>query len=261
MKGRLEGKVAFVTGCSACGPGISIGKAIAVALAREGALVFGIGRRREALEETKNLIEGEGGVCKMAEADVTRSDQVKDAIAECISHFGRIDILVNNVGVTGEGGPVECTEAQWKQDMDTNVTSMFLTCKYMIPNLEKAGRGSIINIGSISGVRSVPHDSITYQTSKSAILGLSRGIALRYANKGVRSNVVIVGIMNTPILEQSAGGNPISSFDRNCPMGHTGSPWDVANAVVYLASDESEYVTGTELTVDGGLTAKMAFDL
>ena len=258
---KLTGKTALVTGCGSALVGSTNGAAIAIALARAGAEIIGFDINDDALDRTRSIIEEEGGRCHMSVVDVTRSVDIKAAIERSVADDGSIDILVNNVGVTGEGGPIECTEERWRRDIDTNLTSMFLMCKFVLPYMERKGAGSIVNIGSISGVRSAADDSISYQASKAAILGLSRSVAIRYAHRNIRSNVIIAGIMNTPILAASAGDIPLEAFDRQCPMKHVGESYDVANAVLFLSSDDARYVTGAELAVDGGITARLAFDL
>ena len=264
MSRRLEGKVALVTGCGSVGPGWGNGKAIAVMFAREGARVFGCDVNAAAAEETQSIIKGDGGECEVQQADVTIADQVRALVERCVERFGAVDVLVNNVGVVEVGGPVEYPEDKWRRTLDINVTSMFLTCKYAIPHMERKGGGSIVNIGSIAGIRYTGVPYIAYYTTKAAVLGFSRGVALQYAPSRIRSNVILPGLMKTPfVVEPLKGIYGAGSVDRmmevrdaQCPMGHMGDAWDVAEAATYLASDAAKYVTGTELVVDGGLTAK-----
>lgn len=263
---RLEGKVALVTGCGSVGPGWGNGKAISVLLAREGAKLFGCDINLVAAEETRSIIASEGGECEVHRADVTSSGDVGELVAACVERFGGIDVLVNNVGIVEIGGPVDYPEAKWRRALDINVTSMFLTCKHALPHMEARGGGSIVNIGSIAGIRYTGVPYIAYYTTKAAILGFSRGIALQYAAKHIRSNVVMPGLMNTPMIVEPLKGvygagsvdKMIEVRDRQCPMGHMGNAWDVAEAVLYLASDAAKYVTAAELVVDGGITGKCA---
>lgn len=266
MSGKLEGKVAIVTGCGSAGPGWGNGKAIAALFAREGAGIMGCDIRLEAGEETRDLIREEGGECEMMAVDVSQSDQVKALADAAIDRFGRIDILVNNVGIVEVGGPVEYPEEKWRRALDINVTSMFLAAKHVLPHMEKAGGGAVVNIGSIAGIRYTGVPYISYYTTKAAVLGFSRGLALEYAGRSIRSNVIMPGLMNTPMIVEplkdvyGAGSvdKMVETRDAQCPMGHMGDAWDVAEAALYLASDAAKYVTGTELVVDGGITAKFA---
>jgi NAD(P)-dependent dehydrogenase (short-subunit alcohol dehydrogenase family) len=173
---------------------------------------------------------------------------------------------VNNVGIAEVGGPVEYPVEKWQRDLDVNLTSMFLTCKYVLPRMECQGGGSIVNIGSIAGIRYSGVPYISYYTTKAAVLGFSRGVALQYAAKNIRSNVLMPGLMDTPMiiepLKNIYGGGDVDKLkevrNKQCPTGHMGDAWDVAAAALYLASDAAKYVTGTELTVDGGISAKFA---
>jgi len=257
MANRFDGKVVLVTGCgSDGGPGWGNGKAIAVLFGKEGAKVFGCDIRMDAAEETRDIIRKEGGECEVVKVDVADPGQIEAMVNTCMNIFGRIDVLVNNVGIAGEGGPVECTENRWRRDVDINLTSMFLTCKHVLPHMERQGSGSIVNISSLSGIRAMSIDSVSYQATKAAILGLSRSVALRYAAKKIRSNVVIPGLIYTPLFAQHA----TRSIEKQVPLG-LGEAWDIAEAVLYLASEQAGYITGIELPVDGGLSAKFAIDV
>ncbi|MEZ5809797.1 MAG: SDR family NAD(P)-dependent oxidoreductase [Rhizobiaceae bacterium] len=264
MSGKLEGKVAIVTGCGSAGPGWGNGKAIAALFARNGAGIMGCDIRLEAGKETRDIIRAEGGACEVMAVDVSKSDQVKALADAAIEHFGRIDILVNNVGIVEVGGPVEYPEEKWRRALDINVTSMFLAAKHVLPHMEKEGSGAVVNIGSIAGIRYTGVPYISYYTTKAAVLGFSRGLALEYAGRNIRSNVIMPGLMNTPMIVEPLKGiygagsvdKMVEIRDAQCPMGHMGDAWDVAEAALYLASDAARYVTGTELIVDGGITAK-----
>lgn len=263
MPKRLEGKVAVVTGCGSSGPGWGNGKAIAALFAREGASVFGCDVNLGAAEETREIIQQEGGEATVVQCDVSDPTQVELLVAGCVKRYGAPAVLVNNVGIVTMGGPVEADLAEWRRSMDVNVTSMFLTCKYAIPHMEKDG-GSIVNIGSIVGIRYSGVPYISYYASKAATIGLSRAVALQYAKKKIRSNVLMPGLMNTPMIVEPLKDvyesieSMIEKRNAQCPMGKMGDAWDVANAALWLASDESKYVTGTEIIVDGGLTARFA---
>ncbi len=266
MGDRLKGKVALVTGAGSVGEGWGNGKATAVLFAREGAKVFGVDRNLAAAEETRDIIRGEGGECSVLQADVSCADDVQTLVDKCIATYGRIDILHNNVGIVQVGGPVETSEEDWDRVMAVNVKSMFLTCKYVLPIMEKQGAGAIVNISSIAGIRYTGVPYITYYTSKAAVLGFTQGVALQYAPRNIRANAILPGLMNTPMirepLKETYGGGDVGKMiqvrDAQCPMEHMGDAWDVAYAALYLASDEAKYVTGTQFVVDGGITCQMA---
>lgn len=266
MNKRLGGKVALVTGCGSGGPGWGNGKAISMLFAREGACVLGCDINLQAAQNTQALVRGEHADHRMEvlRCDVSDSDQVVEAVEACMRHFGRIDILVNNVGLVEIGGPVDYPLERWKRVMDINITSMFLTCKQVIPHMLGGGGGSIVNIGSIAGVRYTGVPYISYYASKAAVLGLSRAVAMQYAADNIRSNVVMPGLMNTPMivepLKDAYGDGQVEAMiekrNSQCPTGRMGDAWDTANMVLFLASDESRYVTAGEFLVDGGITAK-----
>lgn len=266
MSARLQNKVAIVTGAGSSGPGWGNGKATAVLFAREGAKVACIDVNSDAAEETAGLIRGEGNDAFAARCDVSRNDEVAAVVAETVDRYGRVDILHNNVGIVEVGGPVEASEESWDRVMSVNLKSMFLTCKHVLPIMEKQGAGAIVNVSSIAGIRwtGVPYAS--YSASKGGALQFTRSIALQYARHGIRANCILPGLMNTPMIVEPlkdayAGGDVdkmIAMRDEQCPMGRMGDAWDVAYAALYLASDESKYVTATEIVVDGGITAKFA---
>jgi NAD(P)-dependent dehydrogenase (short-subunit alcohol dehydrogenase family) len=266
MVDRLKNKVAIVTGAGSSGPGWGNGKATAVLFAREGAKVVAIDINLSAAEETKGIIEKEGGICTAAKVDVSKPGEVKAMVEQCIRTFGRIDILHNNVGVVVPGGPVETTEETWDRVMSINLKSMFFTCKYAIPYMEKQGGGAIINISSIAGIRYTGVPYITYYTTKAGILGFTQAIALQYAAKNIRANAILPGLMDTPFYKEplkqvyAEGDIPkmVEIRNQQCPMKKMGDAWDVAYAALYLASDEAKYVTGTQFIVDGGITCKFA---
>jgi NAD(P)-dependent dehydrogenase (short-subunit alcohol dehydrogenase family) len=270
MTGRVEGKVALVTGAGAVGPGWGNGKAAAVLYAREGARVFAVDLNEAAAEETATIIRGEGGEVAVARADISKADQVEAMVGACVDAFGRIDILHNNVGIVEVGGPVELSEDAWDRVNDVNLKSMFLVHKYALPVMAAqepgpAGqRGAIVNISSVSGIRYTGVPYISYATTKGAILPFTQSVALEYAGRGIRANAILPGLMNTPMivepLKDVYGGGDVDEMvrvrDAQCPLGHMGDAWDVAHAALFLASDEAKYITGTTLVVDGGLTAK-----
>lgn len=264
MSGRLQDRVAIVTGAGAVGPGWGNGKATAVLFAREGARVFAVDINEAAAAETKGIVDDEGGTCVAHRADVTRSAEVKAMVDACLAVFGRIDVLHNNVGGSAPGGPVEMAEEVWEAQMDHNLKHVFLACKHVLPVMERQGKGVIVNVASTSGIRFTGAYNCAYSASKAGVIQFSRVVALQYAKKGIRCNTVVPGQVHTPLVEarlahQRAGGDVerlIRERNARIPMGFMGSAWDVAYAALFLACDESRYVTATEIVVDGGLTAK-----
>jgi NAD(P)-dependent dehydrogenase (short-subunit alcohol dehydrogenase family) len=259
---RLREKVALVSGAGSSGPGWGNGKATAVLFAREGAKVLAADINLDAAVETKQIIEREGGVCEAVSANVSRADDVATMVEACIAAFGRIDVLHNNVGIAELGGPVETTEDSWDRVNDVNLKSMFLTCRQVLPHMARQGRGAIVNIASVAGIRWLGVPYISYAATKAAVIQFTRVIALQYARSGIRANSILPGMMNTPMVHAAEfiavhGASPeemVSRRDRQCPMGRMGDAWDVAYAALFLASDEAKYITGAELVVDGGLT-------
>ena len=266
MSDRLKDKVAIVTGAGSIGPGWGNGKAAAVLFAREGARVVAADISESAAAETKQLIEQEGGACLAVTTDVSSAAQVADLVAASVSHFGRVDVLHNNVGIAEVGGPVELSEEAWDRVNAVNLKSMFLTCKNVLPHFVEQASGAIVNVASIAGIRWMGVPYVAYAATKAGILGLNRSIALQYAANGIRCNAILPGLMDTPMVAHALTG-AYSDGDRQemkkirnaqCPMGHMGDAWDVAHAALFLASDEAKYVTAAELVVDGGVSASSA---
>lgn len=268
----MAGKVAVVTGAGSVGPtGSKIlgnGKATAILLARQGASVFLLDINAEAMADTKSIIEAEGGTCPTHRCDMTNAGDVEEMVRTCVDHLGRIDILVNNVGGSAPGDPVSMTEEVWDRQIDLNLKTAFLGCKYVLPVMVGQGKGAIVNIASVAGMRNdfrSGRSHVGYSASKAGVIQLSRSVAGTYARQGIRVNTVVPGLMHTPLVEyrlaRTVGGNdPQALIDaRNAavPMGHMGDAWDVAHAVLFLASDEARFVTATEIVVDGGSMAAM----
>jgi NAD(P)-dependent dehydrogenase (short-subunit alcohol dehydrogenase family) len=263
---RLKGKVAMVVGAGSIGPGWGNGKATAVSFAREGARLFCVDRNAAAADETVGIITGEGGKATAFTADVSKAADVEAMVAACMKAYGRIDVLDNNVGIAEVGSVVDVPEAEWDRVFAVNLKSAYLSMKHVIPVMVKQGGGSIINISSIASIRHVGISYVSYNASKAAMNQMTRSTAVEFASKHVRVNAILPGLMKTPMVEHSAGlaqsyaGGDVQAMwrarDAQVPMGHMGDGWDVANAALFLASDESRYVTGIELVVDGGITCK-----
>jgi NAD(P)-dependent dehydrogenase (short-subunit alcohol dehydrogenase family) len=261
MGSRLAGKVAIVTGAGSVGPGWGNGRAMATRFAEEGARVLAVDLKLEALKETIEKSKGElvAHVC-----DVTDGKAVAGMVAACVERFGRLDILVNNVGGSAPGGPVEMSEETWDSQVDYNLKSVFLGCKHALPVMERQGSGAIINIASASGIRWSGAAQVAYAATKAAVIQLSRVVAVQYAPKGIRVNTVIPGQLHTPMVEtrlakQRAGGDVERLLKQRLariPLGFAGDGRDTANAALFLASDEAKFITGTEIVVDGGMTVR-----
>src|SRR6201984_2967492 len=261
---RLKGRTALVVGAGSIGPGWGNGKAPAVTFAREGAQVFCVDRNGHAAEETVNIIKSEGGKAIAFTAEVSRASDVEARVAACLKAYGRIDVLDNNVGIAEMGDVVEVSEAEWDRVFAVNLKSAFLAMKHVIPVMQKQSGGSIVNISSIASIRHLGISYVSYGTSKAAMNMMTRTTAVQFARDHVRVNAILPGLMKTPMVEHSAGlaasysaGDVEAMWrarDAQVPMGHMGDAFDVANAALFLASDESRYITGIELVVDGGVT-------
>ena len=262
MSGRLQDKVAIVTGAGSIGEGWGNGKATAVLFAREGAKVIAADIRPEAAELTAAIIEDEGGECTVVAADVTQESDVDRMVDTALQRYGRVDVLHNNVGIVVGGGPAEATIESWDRVHDVNLKSVFLTCHRTIPQMIEQGGGAIVNVSSIASIRSLGIPYISYQTTKAALNQFSRAVAVQYGPQGIRCNTVLPGLMLTPLVEQSVlaaypGDDRDQYFiERNAliPLRRFGDAWDVAHAALFFASDEAKYITGAELVVDGGIT-------
>lgn len=260
IRSRLLGKIAVVMGGGSSNPdgGFSNGQAVAISFAREGAKVVVVDINLESAQLTVDHIASEGGTSFAMAADVSKSSDVQKVIKTTVEKYGRIDILHNNVGIEYIGTVVDTPEEDWDKVHNINLKSVFLACKYAIPEMERTGGGSIINVSSTASLKFSPVPFIAYNSSKAAVNHASRMIARQYAAKQIRCNVIVPGMMDTPHIRTFYKHLPQEDFkqamaerDARCPMGRQGTSWDVANAAVFLASDESSYVSGVLLTVDG----------
>jgi NAD(P)-dependent dehydrogenase (short-subunit alcohol dehydrogenase family) len=264
MGPRFKDKVVIVTGAGCVGPGWGNGRAAAVLFAQEGARVFAVDRTRGPMEETLQRIRESDGEVTAHHCDVTNNAAVAAMVAACLGAYGRIDVLVNNVGGSAAGGPVELSEEAWEAQVDHNLKSVFLTCKHTLPVMEKQGAGTIVNTASVSGIRWTGAAQVGYAACKAGVIQFSRVVAIQYATKGIRVNSVVPGQMHTPLVEarlagQRAGGDLellLKQRLKRIPLGFMGDGRDTAHAVLFLASDEARFITGTEIIVDGGMTAR-----
>ena len=262
--GRLKGKVAIVTGAGCVGPGWGNGRAVAVLFAQAGATVFAVDKSAEAMDETVRRAREAGGEVTAYTCDVTDSAAVEAMVAACRGKYGRVDILVNNVGGSASGGPVALPEDKWDAQVAFNLKSVYLTCKHVLPVMEEQGSGAIVNTASTSGIRWTGSAQVAYAACKAGVIQLSKVVAVEYAKKGIRVNTVVPGQLHTPMVEvrlagQRAGGDVdklLESRVARIPLGFMGDGRDTANAALFLASDEARFITGTEIVVDGGMTAR-----
>jgi len=254
---RLDGDVAIVTGAGSRLPGeIGNGRAISILLARQGAKVGLLDLKTEWAEETKSIIEREGGIAEAIECDVTVEESCKRAVDKVVGMWGGVRILVNNVGVGGPHGTVVDVDMDaWDRDMRINLTSMVLMSRHAIPHMRKAGEGTIINMSSVSGIRG-GNPGVLYPTSKGAIIQLTRVMAKHHGKENIRVNCIAPGMVFTPMVrvrgmtEEMRKARMAQSL-----MGTEGTAWDVGYAALYLASHEARWITGICLPVDAGTTA------
>ncbi|MBB2940218.1 hypothetical protein FHX82_007305 [Amycolatopsis bartoniae] len=262
--GRLAGRIAVVNGAGSVGPGWGNGRATAVIFAREGATVVLTDRDADAVKVTAEEVRREGGTAHTHLLDVTDPAAVADFFAECERAHGRVDVLVNNVGGSRAGGVAELSAEDWEDQLRTNLTSAFLSCKHVVPIMKHAGGGAIVNTSSASGLRWTGAAQVAYASAKAAVIQLSRVTAVQYAPDGIRVNTVVPGQLHTPLVEarlaaQRAGGDVealLAQRQARIPLGFMGDGRDTAYAALFLASDEARFVTGTEIVVDGGMTVR-----
>jgi dihydroanticapsin dehydrogenase len=253
--GRIDGKACVVTGA-----GSGIGRASAIRLAEEGGLVVAVDIAIEALEQTASDITAAGGTAVVQLADVSQPAQVDAMVAACVERFGRIDVLVNNAGVNLPGVLHEVSDETIDRTLGVNVRGPIYGCRAAIPHMLRQGGGSIVNMSSVNGIVSEPFLAV-YSASKGAIVMLTKGVALDYAKQGIRCNAICPGWVDTPINHAHAamlGGlekvyDEIGSFQ---PIGRPGEPREIANVVLFLASDESSFMTGSVVVADGGMTSQ-----
>ena len=262
MAGRLAGKVAIVTGAAPRGEGIGNGSAIAILFAREGAKVALVNRSMERAEGLKKTIEAEGGECMACAADVSKTKDVQRMVDSVVERYGKLDVLVNNVGM-GLGGTAETvSEDAWDKTFERNLKTALLCSKYSIPQMKKQGGGSIINISTFAAIKGIRREGglVAYTASKAGLHGMSLAMAADFAADRIRSNVIVVGSVWTPLsaaIQKNHGPEFRTERLKAIPLGIEGTGWDVGWAAVYLASDESRWVTGASIPVEGGVLSIM----
>jgi len=261
---RLKDRIALVFGAGSVGPGWGNGKASAVSYARAGATLICVDVNLAAAEETAGIIRTEGGKAEAFASDVTREEDVRRVVDAVMAAHGRIDILHNNVGTTKMGGPPDISLDDWHRQIDINVTGAFLACKYVIPIMQAQKKGVITNISSAAGLRYTGYPYASYYAAKGAVNQFTVGIALQYARDGIRCNAILPGLMDTPLIHTQITGQYADTTEMLAkrhaasPTGRMGTGWDIANAAVFLASDDAAYINAVCLPVDGGLTARCA---
>ncbi|WP_249681260.1 SDR family NAD(P)-dependent oxidoreductase [Roseococcus pinisoli] len=258
----LEGRVAIVTGAGSRAEGIGNGRAASILLAEAGAHVVLVDRNRGWAERTAEMIAAEGGSSLVVEADVTSASECARIVEEAVAKFGRVDVLVNNVGIGGaRGTALEVDLDEWSQGLLVNVTSMMLMAKYAIPEMIRQGGGAIVNIASVAGLKGGT-PNLLYPTSKGAVVNMTRAMAVHHARDGIRVNCVCPGMLHTPMVYAQGMTEEMRVARRNRSLLRTeGNGWDCGAAVLYLASGHARWVTGTILPVDAGATATTSLDL
>ncbi|MCW3096924.1 MAG: short-chain dehydrogenase/reductase [Chthonomonadaceae bacterium] len=249
---RLAGKAAVITGA-----GVGIGRATALLFAKEGASVAVADLNPTTGQETVALIEAAGGKAFFVQADVSQAEPVQEMLRQTQANFGRIDVLFNNAGIVKQGRVEDSSVEDWNAQIATTLTSVFLGCKYAIPIMRAQGGGVLINMASVAGMMGIVNRAV-YSAAKGGVIGLTRAIALDHAGEGIRCVYLSPATIETPSLTDRINSSPDpaearKSFEARQPVGRLGRPDDVAYAALYLASDESTFLTGSGITVDGGM--------
>lgn len=260
MSLSLETKTALIFGAGAAEAGPGNGAAVAIRMAAQGALVYAVDKDMASARRTQQLAQEAGGRCEVIEADVCDEASIQRAVQLAQVNRGTIDILVNNVGAVMLGGPEDVSVEEWDRSFTLNTRSAFLALKHVLPLMKRAGRGAIVQVSSVAGTRAGGTAFCAYSASKAAMNALGMSVAMQYAGHGIRCNNILLGMMDTALVRQQLAIAHPQGLDhlratRNaiCPTGAMGSPWDAADAAVYLASDAARYINGTDIYVDGGL--------
>jgi NAD(P)-dependent dehydrogenase (short-subunit alcohol dehydrogenase family) len=261
---RLSGRVALILGAGSSAPGVSIGKACSIAMARSGARVAALDFNMDAALEVVREIEKEGGQATAYQADISDAQQMQRAIDAVMLEYGRIDILQINAGIGKVGGPQETSLEDWDRIQKVNVQSLLIASQLIIPVMVRQGSGSI-GVSSVAGMRYLGYPHLAYSVTKAAVIHFIRMMAQQYASEGIRANTIVPGLIDTPRIHKNVArvfdphadiDKARAARDRQVPIGRMGTPWEIASVATFLASDDASYITGTEIVVDGGLTGK-----
>jgi NAD(P)-dependent dehydrogenase (short-subunit alcohol dehydrogenase family) len=253
---RLAGKVAIITGAGSVGEGLGNGRASAITLARKGARVALLDVNEASAAETARLVEADGGQALVIRADVTVEADCRDAVRRTVERFGRLDILLNNVGIVRVAGDATRVDlAGWQRGFEVNVTAMMLMARFAVPEMKRCGGGSIINMASLAGLVG-GHATLMYPATKGAVVNMTRAMAWHHGPDQIRVNCICPGFVAASAVLTGSDGDAIREARRNAGALKTeGTPWDVAHGVLFLASDESRWISGVVLPIDGGAYA------
>ena len=255
MGNRLEGKVAIVTGAGTKSEEVGTGWATAVLFARQGAKVLLVDLDLAHAERTLAAIQEEGGHASAFQADVSSNVNCQAMVEAAMARYGALHVLVNNVGISGGGSVTDFEEAVWQRTMDVNLKAMALSSKHAIPKMIEAGNGSIINISSVDGLRAGPWHNIPYSVAKGGVITLTTHMAVHHGRDNIRVNCIAPGMIYSSMISDSVSPEFREIRRQAAPLGTEGTPWDIAWAAVFLASDEARWITGVILPVDAGLMA------
>ena len=252
---RLEGKVAIVTGAGTKSTEVGVGQTTAILFARQGAKVLLVDLDRQHAEKTQAIIQAEGGDASIFQADVSNADNCRAMVEATAERYGGLHILANNVGIHGPGSVLDVKEEVWQRTLDVNLKSLMLTSRYAIPRMIEAGGGAIINIASVDALRAGTWYNIAYAVSKGGVITLTTHMAVQHGRDNIRVNCIAPGMIYSSMVQDRVTPELRERRRQAAPLGTEGTPWDIAWAAVFLASDEARWITGVTLPVDGGLLA------